>query len=396
MCVALTLEATSRGCCSLPQAALADNTAALAATIAVWGNTSLPSTTSSSSSSAVVLNSGQASTRPFSLTFVGSTLLVLRSAVRAFSPATTVSIGNVSCGGTVVSSDGHWLVTTTPTQAQMCSASGACVTATLVLTNPPASVGGGGGSSRRAADADDTSTTRGAKLSCPPFCPNMLPAAAVPFAMSSGDEFVPAFVQSTASGKVIAPIDTTSIAESTTGIFYAVSCTASGLYTDPTTGACTNASDPRSARCAFGSGDSCQACPTGALCPGGSFAWPLPGYYSASASLPRTLPCTPPDPTERCAGWNALTGKTQCGPTYRQGSYMCESCAVGAYAPGDGSCRLCPIVKGAWDRFSGLLILISAIVAFAIVVYVCLFLFIRAVGGTVSNGVKNLITLMIW
>jgi hypothetical protein len=335
-----------------------------------------------------------ASSRPFSVTFIGSTSLALRAASRAFSPLVSVTIGGVSCTDTVVSADGQWLVTRTPTQAQMCSSSGTCADATLVLSNPPIAALAGG---RRVADDATSVATRGATLSCPPFCPNMLAAAAVPLAVEgSTDTFVPAAVLTTPAGRVVSPIDTTSLAETTAGIYYAVSCTASGLYTDPTTGACTNASDPRSARCAFGSGDTCQPCPKGALCPGGSFAWPLPGYYSSSAASLRILPCTPPEPTLRCAGWNTLTGRTQCGPTYRQGSYLCESCSVGAYAFGDGSCRMCPVVTGAWDRYSGLLILLSAIVGFALAVYVCLFLFISSVGGTITNGAKNLVTLTIW
>jgi hypothetical protein len=361
------------------QAALADPAAVLAAAIAVWSVSTLP-----------------LSPPPFSLTFVGSTLLVLRASRPAFALGVSVSIGGFTCSGTDVSSDGLWLITRTPSQSQMCDDAGNCGDGKLVITNPASVPTSSGGSGRRAAAA--AQQFLGASLDCPPFCPGLLADNVVPVAASgTNGSFVPASVQTTSSGgRVVAPIDTASIAEATTGIFYARSCSATGIYTDPTTGACTNVSDPRASRCAFGSGDACQSCPTGALCPGGSRAWPRPGYYSASQSLPVVLPCPPPDPALRCTGWNPATGRTQCGEGYRQGSYKCESCAEGSYAPGDGSCRKCPVITGPWDRYSGLIIIFGVLVAFAVGIYLGLLCFIRAVGGTVSNGLKNVLTLMIW
>jgi hypothetical protein len=343
----------------------------LAASIAVWGGTSLPT-----------------SPTPFSLTVVRSTVLVLRASRPAFAPGVSVSIGNVTLSGTAASSDGFWLVTRTPALSQICDTSGSCADSKLVLTNP-----------ETPSEVPSEGMRRGATISCPPFCPGLLPELAIPVAISVADSlaFVPGSVLTTASGgRITAPVDTQAYAEATTGIVYVQSCSASGLYTDPTTGACTNASDPRSSRCAFGSGDACQGCPAGALCPGGSRAWPRPGYYTAIPSLPTLLPCPPPQPELRCTGWNAVTGKTQCGELYRQGSYKCESCAEGAYAPGDGSCRKCPVITGPWDRYSGLIIIFGVLVAFAVGIYLTLLCFIRAVGGTVSNGLKNVLTLMIW
>lgn len=42
-----------------------------------------------------------------------------------------------------------------------------------------------------------------------------------------------------------------------------------GVFTDPTTGGCSNASDPASLNCAYGAGENCALCPLSALCPGG-------------------------------------------------------------------------------------------------------------------------------
>jgi hypothetical protein len=168
---------------------------------------------------------------------------------------------------------------------------------------------------------------------------------------------------------------------------------AAGLYTDPSTGACANASDPASYSCAFGSGDSCVRCPIGALCPGGARAWPRVGYYSASQSLPSVTACTPPQPSQRCLGWDGLLGRTQCGPTYRQGSYMCESCAVGAYAVGDGSCAWCPVASR-WGRYLGLIQLIAGILAFSALVYLAILLVVMRTGGTLRGGVKKFAVLV--
>lgn len=87
-----------------------------------------------------------------------------------------------------------------------------------------------------------------------------------------------------------------------------------------------------------------------------------------------------------------------CGMDYRQGSYLCESCATGAYAVGDGSCAHCPDVITLWDRYSGLLELIIGIGSLSLVLYVVLFLMIRSLGKEVSviREAKHLITLVTW
>ena len=204
-----------------------------------------------------------------------------------------VSLGGVLCNGTAVSDDGLWLATTTPSQEQLCASSSGCGYATLVVRNPPSDFDAGADAVRRraaAAASGGATFYSGAALACPPFCPRADAASLVPRAVgddaSAAASFVPASVQVSASGALV--MDATSSlvllssgsAASTgstsagatssggggggsTGVYYTVSCAASGLFTDPSTGACSNASDPAHARCAFGSGASCVMCPTG-------------------------------------------------------------------------------------------------------------------------------------
>ena len=94
----------------------------------------------------------------------------------------------------------------------------------------------------------------------------------------------------------------------------------------------------------------------GALCPGGFRAWPLPGYWSGDQTSPDISVCTPPSPKARCVGWDIERSRTSCGAVYRPGSYLCESCAEGAYATDDGGCVLCPLDLGPWAQYSGILI----------------------------------------
>lgn len=106
--------------------------------------------------------------------------------------------------------------------------------------------------------------------------------------------------------------------------------------------------------------------------------------------------CDPPDAALRCLGWSVAAGASTCGPGYRPGSYLCRTCANGFYAPGDGSCAACPVVSSAWDRYRGLIQLLAGVVAFAVVVYVGLLVFIRLVGGSVSGGIGHIVVLIAW
>lgn len=172
----------------------------------------------------------------------------------------------------------------------------------------------------------------------------------VPLAMLGENEHSVLFtVASPAQGGGLATPTTVS-SDTSLGIYYALACSKSGLYTDPATGACINASDPASVRCAFGSGDSCQICPDGCVCPGGARCWTRAGFYSPSESSPAVSSCLPPLASVRCAGWSAGSAVTQCGPGYLQGSYLCAACANNFFAVGDGSCSACPLIQGALWR----------------------------------------------
>ena len=370
--------------CSLDDA-LADPGAVLAAAKDMWGLLSV-----APNSSAV-----------FTVTLLGRSTLLLRSARRAFDPNTTVTLGRSACNVSAVSSDGAWLVLQTPDAADLCSLEldadgdpvGECGYQTLTLTNPPPA----------------TLPAAGAvQLSCPPFCPGGLGTSVPWSAASAGSRgstsatFVLAAPPLPGALGFPVPIAAAPAASSsapiTTGIYYAASCAASGLYTDPSSGVCAKADNPAAANCAFGSGGNCvqvrcagfhsrrvriqtarfaPQCPRGALCPGGSRAWPLPGYYTTSESSGVVLSCLPPDPTSRCVvrraavaaalpqpppslllpphrsceGWNSTTGLSQCGAAYRQGSYLCESCADGYYPASDGSCSACPPSGTTWARY---------------------------------------------
>ena len=268
--------------------------------------------------------------RPFSLTLFGSTPFVLRSRQRAFAAGTSVFISSVRCNGTVVSADGEWLATAAPDPALLCSGATAgstssCAYAPIVVRNPP-------------VVPLPSGDVLGASLSCPPFCSGAVGGGTFPLAPARGSAFVLALVD--APSGAARPIDLTTTATATvalgvlalrvsaiassSGLFYSQACADSGIFTDPSTGACTNASDPAFSLCAFGGGAACRSCPTGAACPGGFRAWPQPGYWSPIESSTVVAPCVRPDALRKCLGWSAALGAAQCGAAYRQGSYLCS------------------------------------------------------------------------
>ena len=88
----------------------------------------------------------------------------------------------------------------------------------------------------------------------------------------------------------------------------------------------------------YGTGTSCQPCPAGASCPGGSRVQPGPGFWREplNESSPVVVPCQPTDyGEERClGGWASA-----CGAVYSEEN--CGSCTNGlAYSSGNG-CRYC-------------------------------------------------------
>lgn len=350
--------------------AIASSAASLAAMERAWGG--------------IALSTGSA--RPFSLTLFGATPVVLRSRTRSFVNGTTVFLGAARCNDTVVSSDGAWLATIAPDPAHLCGGAavgGSCNYVDLVVANPT-------------TVALPSGPALGTTLNCPPFCSGAVGDGVFPLA-SSRASFAPAVLDST--GTVALPINLASVVPgvarpqvvaiaASAGLFYSEACSSTGIYTDPSSGACTNASDPASGLCAFGGGDACRPCPSGALCPGGYRAWPQQGHWSAAESSAAVLQCVQPGARIKCLGWSATLGATKCGVGYLQGSFLCSACSPAFYLAGDGSCAACPTLPTSWDKFSGLFTVISAVVGFGVVVYLVLFSAIVAAGLSTKSIVK--------
>ena len=223
-----------------------------------------------------------------------------------------------------------------------------------------------------------------AATACPPFCPRLYPGT-VPFRTSTGN-----LLPSVARGVGQVPDPVAAATEATVGIFYAAACSAeSGShFTDPATGACTNASDPRSANCAYGSGDSCRRCPRGALCPGGARMWPQRGYYTIAESVGVVMACAPPS-LERCSGWDASITLSGCGAAYRVGSVACSACASRHYPDDNSACVTCPPGTDTWTVARPMVLLVCGSVAAFAVFWCVVWVIARAFGGTVTGGVSR-------
>jgi hypothetical protein len=89
---------------------------------------------------------------------------------------------------------------------------------------------------------------------------------------------------------------------------YVEKCT-SPLYDSAQGVHCSDAA--KGSKCAFGFGDFCRPCPTGALCPGGNEIRSLPGYFVSGEEV---LVCKQ-DSLTRCPGWDARRGSL-CGKGY--------------------------------------------------------------------------------
>jgi hypothetical protein len=198
------------------------------------------------------------------------------------------------------------------------------------------------------------------------------------------------------------PVQSSQQKQQQRGIYYTLLCAQTGLYTDPTTGACSNASDPASYACAYGAGAACVDCPSGALCPGGFRLWPRPGYWVPTETAGAVSACPPPEPAARCPGWGTAAAVSEdgsvsaCGVGYLSGSYLCSVCSPAFYGSDDGSCAACPVITGAWDRYRGLLLLVAGLVGFLLAVGVCLILLLRWVGGSLAGSVAQLLQLGVW
>lgn len=229
--------------------ALASPRAVLDVARAVWGAHPLPP-----------------SSLDFSLTLVGQTFVVLRSLRRAFVAKTAATVGLVSATVLNTSGDGEWILLRMPSGADICDgvpANEDCGYFPLSLFNPT---------------EGPSPAAYYPPITCPPFCPGALAAGVAPFVVSdpaTGLHAVPATLPTGAALGIARPVPLDLPLLSSLGVYYARNCSAAGLWTDPATGACSNASDPRSFACAYGSGDACADCPAIALCPGGSREYPL-------------------------------------------------------------------------------------------------------------------------
>lgn len=279
--------------------ALSDASVVLAAIQTTWGG----------------VNVSEVSSAPFSLTLSSATPIVLRSSRRSFSTETSITVGGIRCNSTAVSENGEWLAAIAPGPADVCAAAGRsnaqtgdCSYATLTTENP------------------SSFDRRGARLSCPPFCSGVLSlrSGVIPLPVRTDDAlhstYTPAFALPGGTLQALSALDF-GVASGTAyppGLYFSAACSSSGIFTDPSSGACTNLSSPLFQFCAFGSGDSCEPCPAGGMCPGGHRCWSLPGFYTASETSGTVLSCAQPDAPSKCVGWNAALASTQCGPGYMQ------------------------------------------------------------------------------
>lgn len=294
------------------------------------------------------------------------------------------TIGGVICNVSAISEDGVWALLDTPSAAALCGASGVvgdCGYAALTLTSTPS----------LSVDA------LGVSLTCPTFCPGTVYGNAFPIAVTVPSE---GFSLGTAPQSLLGALPTLlpdiESDVSSEGIYYAAACSETGLWTDPASGACTNATDPASRNCALGSGAGCSACPSGALCPGGSRLWPRIGFWAPNEVSDAVSACGPPDPDIKCGGWNISRATVQCGLAYRFGSPLCGACAPGFYLPGDGSCIACPVVAGVWNRYQGIVKLLGGVLVSALCVGLVLVALVRLFGGTLNGSAVLLAGLVQW
>lgn len=179
--------------------------------------------------------------------------------------------------------------------------------------------------------------------------------------------------------------------------FYTAACSAAG-FTDPTTGACTNSSDPAFPRCAFGAGDDCKPCPrwptTGspaAVCPGGYRAWPVSGAYTPSEGSGLILRCAPPA-TERCLGWSAAASDTVCGAGYS--GVGCGGCAPSYYPSITGRCTACPGLPSMSPLLRAALLFTGIVAAACGAILAIAFLAAKFIGGSVRGAFARCVELL--
>jgi hypothetical protein len=225
---------------------------------------------------------------PFALVLNGSSLVVLVAATAQsagavparFAAGSRVEFGGANATVAWVSADGRLLAVRTPPFLSVCAARprGQCDRLPLAVIPPPLPSRAEmaalalGNENATAVEAALLSGARSLSLpvACPPFCPGASGGAALHVAGVEGSGAVAAvaglpapvtfagrLLQVVPAGRtsvVIGGMGTTIAASAlpqTSGISYVEGCSAAG-FEDPTSGVCTNASDPRALRCAYG------------------------------------------------------------------------------------------------------------------------------------------------
>ena len=224
-------------------------------------------------------------------------------------------------------------------------------------------------------------------LSCPPACG--LGAARLQTAMATLDPALSAPPVLTAP-----PSDTAAAAAQVGGgggLFFITACM--GDYTDPATGACGNASNPDSYKCALGSGDNCAPCPRGALCPGGTVQWPRPGYQLTASGT--VAACAFPS-LERCSSFDPDNARLVCGAGYKQGTEGCSGCAVAYFEAPSGTCMSCPSTDITTSLILPLVYLVLGFLGFYAVLAVISLRVARQHGGTLASTLGQCVALLVW
>jgi hypothetical protein len=225
---------------------------------------------------------------PFSLVLNGSSLVVLVAATAQsagaaparFAAGSRVEFGGANATVAWVSADGRLLAVRTPPFLSVCAARprGQCDRLPLAVIPPPLPSRAEmaalalGNENATAVEAALLSGARSLSLpvACPPFCPGVSGGAALHVAGVEGSgavaavaglpapvDFAGRLLQVVPAGRtsiVIGALGTTTAATTlpqSSGISYVESCSAAD-FEDPTSGVCTNASDPRALRCAYG------------------------------------------------------------------------------------------------------------------------------------------------
>jgi len=260
--------------------ALSSPSLVLSAAVALWAN-------ASNAEASHVTTADLSSRAPFTLTLSGPSRIVLRglNGSRAYSLSSTSASMGVPCNISAVSDDGEWVVLDTPTPLELCGSDTLdCGYVTLTLSS------------------DNSDRSLGVAIG-PPLCPETLQVTLFPYlpvvevVSSLALALVPPLIPSPV---LLPPIPSAS----SEGLYYAVACSQTGLWTDPASGACVNVSDPSSYSCAYGGGASCRTCAGDALCPGGLRLWPRTGYWLPNEAAAVVTACAPPDPFVKCGGWD--------------------------------------------------------------------------------------------